>query len=73
MNNAKKQRKTIEWTGLKISSRKLEILREHCAEMGKIKHRNGRDLTDAEDIKMWQAYTAKLYKKVLMTWATMMV
>ena len=27
--NAKKQRKTIEWERLEISSRKLEILREH--------------------------------------------
>ena len=43
------------------------------AKMGTIKDRHGIDLTEAEDIKMWQAYTAKLYKKVLMTWATMMV
>ena len=51
---------------LEISSRKLELLREHCAEMGKIKHRNGRDLTDAEDIeKRWQEYTGELYKKDL--------
>ena len=28
-NNAKKQRKTIEWERLEISSRKLEIPREH--------------------------------------------
>ena len=27
--NAKKYRKTIEWERLEISSRKLEILREH--------------------------------------------
>ena len=27
--NAKKQRKTTEWERLEISSRKLEILREH--------------------------------------------
>ena len=27
--NAKKKRKTIEWARLKISSRKLEIPREH--------------------------------------------
>ena len=43
------------------------------AKMDTIKDRNGMDLTEAEDIKRWQAYTAKLYKKVLMTWATMMV
>ena len=29
MNNAKKQRKTIEWEKLDFSSRKLEIAREY--------------------------------------------
>ena len=34
------------------------------AEMGTIKNRNGRDLTEAEDIKKrWQEYT-ELYKKI---------
>ena len=34
------------------------------AKMGTIKDRNGRDLTEAEDIKkMWQEYTEELYKK----------
>ena len=34
--------------------------------MGSIKDRNGRDLTDAEDIKKrWQEYTKELYKKEL--------
>ena len=34
------------------------------ARMGSIKYRNGRDLTEAEDIKkMWQKYTEELYKK----------
>ena len=34
--------------------------------MGSIKHRNGRDLTEAEDIKKrWQEYTEELYKKDL--------
>ena len=32
------------------------------AKMGAIKDRNGRDLTEAEDIKRWQEYT-ELYKK----------
>ena len=32
--------------------------------MGSIKHRNGRDLTEAEDIKKrWQEYTEELYRK----------
>ena len=36
------------------------------AKMGTIKGRNGRDLTEAEDIKKrWQEYTAELYKKDL--------
>ena len=34
------------------------------AKMGSIKHRNGMDLTEAEDIKKrWQEYTEELYKK----------
>ena len=34
--------------------------------MGKIKDRNGIDLTEAEDIKKrWQKYTEELYKKDL--------
>ena len=42
--------------------------------MGTIKDRNGKDLTDIEEIKKkWQEYTEKLYKKVFMTWITTMV
>ena len=34
------------------------------AKMGKIKDRNGMNLTEAKDIKKrWQEYTEKLYKK----------
>ena len=35
------------------------------AKMGTIMHRNGMDLTEAEDIKRWQEYTEELYKKNL--------
>ena len=36
------------------------------AKMGSIKDRNGRDLTEAEDIKKrWQEYTEELYKNDL--------
>ena len=36
------------------------------AKMGAIKDRNGRDLTETEDIKKrWQEYTKELYKKYL--------
>ena len=39
-----------------------------------MKDRNGKDLTEAEEIKKrWQEYTEELYKKGLMTWITMMV
>ena len=35
------------------------------AKMGKIKHRNGKDLIEAEKIKKrWQEYTEELYKKI---------
>ena len=36
--------------------------------MGSIKDRNGRELTEAEDIKKrWQEYTEELYKKIFTT------
>ena len=41
------------------------------AKMGSIKDRNGRDLTEAEDIKKrCQEYTEELYKKIFMTQIT---
>ena len=46
-------------------------------KMGKIKDRNGMDLTEAEDIKRWQEYTEELHtqkkKKILMTQITTVV
>ena len=33
------------------------------AKMGTTKERNGKDLTEAKDIKRWQEYTEELYKK----------
>ena len=42
--------------------------------MGMIKDRNGRDLTEADDIKKrWQEYTEELYKRIFMTQIIMMV
>ena len=42
--------------------------------MGSIKDRNGRDLTEAEDIKKrWQQYTENYAKKIFMTQITTMV
>ena len=44
------------------------------AMMGMINDRNGRGLTEAEEIKKWQEYAEELNKKkVLMTWITRMV
>ena len=65
MINAKKYRKIIEWERLAISSRKLEIPREHLiAKMGSIKDRNGMNLTGAEDIKKrWQEYRRTIQKR----------
>ena len=61
-------------TGLEISSRKLDTKGTFHAKMGSIKDRNGRDLTEAEDIKKrWQEYTEELYKKIFMTQIITMV
>ena len=35
------------------------------AKVDTIKHKNGIDLTEAEDIKRWQEYTEELYKEDL--------
>ena len=43
------------------------------AEMGTMKDRNGMNLTETEDIKRWQEYTEKLYKKDLHDQDNMMV
>ena len=66
MISAKKQRKTIEWERLEISSRELDLETKGIfhAKMSSIKDRNGMDLTEAKDTKkMWQEYTEELYKK----------
>ena len=44
------------------------------AKMGTIKDGNGMDLTEAGDIKKrWWEYTEEIYKKIFITWITMMV
>ena len=65
MNNAKKQRKTIEWKRLFLFKKIGDIKGTFHAKMGTIKDRNGMDLTEAEDIKRWQEYTEELYKQGL--------
>ena len=66
-NQCKEIEERTEWERLEISSRKLEIPREHFMQRwGSIKDRNGMDLTEAEDIKnKWQEYMEELYKKDL--------
>ena len=65
--NAKKQRKTIEWEELEISSRKLEIPRDYFMQ------RWAQERTDVVWIQQkqkilknrWQGYTEELHKKDL--------
>ena len=40
-----------------------DIKGKFLAKMGTIKDRNSLDVTEVEDIKKWQKYTAELYKK----------
>ena len=64
----------MEWERLEISSRKLQIPREHFIKMGSIKDRHGMDLTEAEDIKKRrQEYTEELSKKIFTTQIITMV
>ena len=51
MNNAKKQRKTIEWELLEIIFKNIgDIKGTSHARLGVIKDRNNKDLTEAEEI-----------------------
>ena len=64
MNNAKKQKKTIDWERLGTYSNKKkngDIKGAFYIKMGTIKNRNGKDLTEAVEIKKrWQEYTEEL-------------
>ena len=52
MNTARKQRKTLEWERLRELFKKTgDIKGTFHARMGMIKDRNGKDLTEAEEIK----------------------
>ena len=50
-----------------MSSRKLKVSREHFTHnMSTIKDKNGKDVTEPEEIKKrWQEYTEELYKNDL--------
>ena len=56
MDNAKKERETVLFK--KTGDTKQTV----HAQMGLTKDRNGKDLTEAEEIKnWWQEYTEKIY------------
>ena len=58
--------KTIEWERRDLFKKIRDTKGTVHAKMGSIKHRNGRDQTEAEGIKKrWQEYTEELYKKDL--------
>ena len=64
--HANKQRKTIEWERLEISSRKLEIPREYFMQIWHNKGQKWYGPNRSKDIKKrWQEYTEELYKKDL--------
>ena len=66
MNNAKKQ-ENYSMGKTRDLFRKIGDIKERVhAKMGTIKDRNGKDLTEAEEIeKRWQEYTEELYKEDL--------
>ena len=66
MNNAKKQ-ENYSMGKTRDLFRKIGDIKERVhAKMGTIKDRNGKELTETEDIrKRWQEYTEELYKKHL--------
>ena len=74
MNNAKKIEENNRIGKTRDLFKKIgDIKGTFHAKMGMIKDRNGKDLTEAEEIKKsWQVYT-ELFEKVLMTWITMTV
>ena len=71
MNNAKKERKAIEWERLQISAKKKKNTKNwkyqgtFHVRMGMIKDRNIKDLTGAKKIKRSQEYTEEPYKRGL--------
>ena len=64
MNNAEKQKKTIDEKDNSLFKKIRDTKGIFHAMMGSKKDRNGMDLTKAQDIKKrWQEYTKALYKK----------
>ena len=51
MNNAKKEKETIEWERQTVLFKKTGDTKGTChAKTGTIKDRNGKDLTEAEEV-----------------------
>ena len=67
MNSAKKIEETNRLGKTRAIFKKIRDTKgTFYAKMGTIKDRNGKDLTESEDIKKrWQKYTEELYKKGL--------
>ena len=67
MNSAKKQKKNNQMGKIRDLFKKIGGIKGTFHErMGTTKDRNGKDLTEAEEIKKrWQEYTEELYKKDL--------
>ena len=66
MNNAKKQDNNRMGRTRDLFKKIRDTKGTFHAKMSTIKDRNGRDLTEAEDIKKrWQEYTEELYTKDL--------
>ena len=63
-----RNRKTVEWEtlGRELIKKIGDIKGNFHAKMGTVKNRNGKDLTETEDIKKgWQEYTEELCIKGL--------
>ena len=75
MISAKKQRKNNRMGKTRDLFKKIRDTKGTChAKMVSIKDRNGRDRTEAEDVKKrWQEDTEELLKKIFMTQVITMV
>ena len=63
--SAKKQRKTIEWERLEISSKIRDTKGIFGAKMSTVKDRNDMGIREAEDIMRWlQEYTEEPYENL---------
>ena len=68
-----RNRETVEWKRLEISSRKLDTKGTSHAKMGSIKDRNVRDLTEAKDTRGGKNTQKNCTKKIFMTQIITMV